>query len=160
MAKSRSTTRPRHWLDELTDQVTIANPTWRNHTVDLHQHYLRWSDPAALNPPGELQMSSIMQTLRARLPQDAIMTNGAGNYATWLQRFHRFQRYGTQLAPTSESMGYGLPAAIAAKRCFPQRTVAQALASNCSINTWTTAAIATHIRTPALLYNAALTFIA
>jgi acetolactate synthase-1/2/3 large subunit len=51
------------------------------------------------------------------------MTNGAGNYATWLHRFHRFTRYGTQLAPTSGSMGYGPPAAVGAKRIFPERTV-------------------------------------
>jgi acetolactate synthase-1/2/3 large subunit len=44
-----------------------------------------------------------------------ILTNGAGNYAIWLHRFHRFRRYGTQVAPTSGSMGYGVPAAIAAK---------------------------------------------
>jgi acetolactate synthase-1/2/3 large subunit len=51
------------------------------------------------------------------------MCNGAGNYATWLHRFHRFTRYGTQLAPTSGSMGYGLPAAVGAKRIAPERTV-------------------------------------
>src|SRR3546814_14943400 len=51
------------------------------------------------------------------------MTNGAGNYATWLHRFYPFQRYGTQLAPTSGSMGYGLPAAVGAKRIFPGKTV-------------------------------------
>ena len=51
------------------------------------------------------------------------MANGAGNYATWLHRFHRYTRYGTQLAPTSGSMGYGLPAAVGAKRIWPQKTV-------------------------------------
>ena len=51
------------------------------------------------------------------------MTNGAGNYATWLHRFHRYTRYGTQLAPTSGSMGYGLPAAVGAKRVHPDKTV-------------------------------------
>jgi acetolactate synthase-1/2/3 large subunit len=68
-------------------------------------------------------MGAVMQTLRETLPADAIMTNGAGNYATWLHRFHRFQHYGTQLAPTSGSMGYGLPAAVGAKRVYPDRTV-------------------------------------
>jgi acetolactate synthase-1/2/3 large subunit len=96
---------------------------WPQHTEAAHASYLSWSDPAAVKTPGALQMGAVMQTLRETLPADAIMTNGAGNYATWLHRFHRFQRYGTQLAPTSGSMGYGLPAAVGAKRVYPDRTV-------------------------------------
>ena len=57
--------------------------------------------------------------LRERLPDDAIVTNGAGNYTGWVHRFFRFRRFNTQLAPTSGSMGYGLPAAIAAKLRYP-----------------------------------------
>ena len=53
------------------------------------------------------------------LPDDAILTNGAGNYATWVHRFHRFRRFATQAAPTSGSMGYGMPAAVAAKLLYP-----------------------------------------
>lgn len=68
-------------------------------------------------------MAQVMQHLNEVLPADAIMCNGAGNYATWLHRFRRFTRYGTQLAPTSGSMGYGLPAAVGAKRLYPERTV-------------------------------------
>jgi acetolactate synthase-1/2/3 large subunit len=68
-------------------------------------------------------MAGVMDWLEANLPDDAICTNGAGNYATWLHRFHRFRRYGTQAAPTSGSMGYGLPAAVAAKLAFPKREV-------------------------------------
>ena len=56
------------------------------------------------------------QSPSGQLAADAILCNGAGNYAIWPQRFLRFRRYGTQLAPTSGSMGYGLPAAVAAKR--------------------------------------------
>jgi len=68
-------------------------------------------------------MGAVMQYLEGRLPPDAVMANGAGNFATWLHRFHRYTRYGTQLAPTSGSMGYGLPAAVAAKRMQPEKTV-------------------------------------
>lgn len=68
-------------------------------------------------------MGQVMAYLEKTLPADAIMTNGAGNYATWLHRFHRFTRYATQLAPTSGSMGYGLPAAVGAKRLWPEKTV-------------------------------------
>ncbi len=68
-------------------------------------------------------MGEVMRWLGARLPKDAILTNGAGNYATWLHRYHRFNAFGTQLAPTSGSMGYGLPAAVAAKCMQPEKTV-------------------------------------
>ncbi|MEP4273296.1 MAG: thiamine pyrophosphate-binding protein [Roseibium sp.] len=87
-----------------------------------HHAYLDWSG-ARPQTPGDLQMAGVMDWLEAHLPEDAICTNGAGNYATWLHRFHRFRRYGTQAAPISGSMGYGLPAAVAAKLAFPEREV-------------------------------------
>ncbi|MES0809744.1 thiamine pyrophosphate-binding protein [Roseibium sp. SCPC15] len=87
-----------------------------------HREYLEWSG-ARPEIPGSLQMAGVMEWLEANLPEDAVCTNGAGNYATWLHRFHRFRRYGTQAAPTSGSMGYGLPAAVAAKLTFPDREV-------------------------------------
>ena len=65
--------------------------------------------------PGALQMSEIVRWLSEHLPDDAIICNGAGNFATWVHRFYRYRRFGTQLAPTSGSMGYGFPAAVAAK---------------------------------------------
>ena len=60
-----------------------------------------------------------MAWLRDHLPADAILTNGAGNYSVWLHRFFRYGGYRSQLGPTSGSMGYGLPAAIAAKTVHP-----------------------------------------
>lgn len=89
----------------------------------LRDHYLTWSDPAPIRTPGKLQMAAVIDHLNTALPDDAILCNGAGNYATWLHRFYRFGGWGTQLAPTSGSMGYGLPAAVAAKRIYPDRTV-------------------------------------
>ena len=89
---------------------------------EAHQDYLDWSG-ARPETAGTLQMAGVMDWLEANLADDAICTNGAGNYATWLHRFHRFRRYGTQAAPTSGSMGYGLPAAVAAKLAFPDREV-------------------------------------
>ena len=65
------------------------------------------------------------------LPDDAILTNGAGNYATWVHRFHRFRRFGTQAAPTSGSMGYGTPAAVAAKALYPDRIVVAFAGDGC-----------------------------
>jgi len=57
------------------------------------------------------------------LPRDAIITNGAGNYATWAHRFYRYGGMRTQLAPTSGAMGYGVPSGVAAKIVHPERTV-------------------------------------
>jgi acetolactate synthase I/II/III large subunit len=73
--------------------------------------------------PGELDIGDVMEHLRERLPDDAILTNGAGNYTVWCHRFYSFSRYRTQLAPCSGAMGYGIPAAIAAKIVHPKRTV-------------------------------------
>jgi acetolactate synthase I/II/III large subunit len=73
--------------------------------------------------PGALQMSAVMAALRERLGPDAILTNGAGNFSIWAHRYYEFHRYGTQLAPRSGSMGYGVPAAVAAKAVHPDRSV-------------------------------------
>jgi acetolactate synthase-1/2/3 large subunit len=72
-----------------------------------------------------------MVWLRDRLPPDAIVTNGAGNYATWVHRYFRFRRFGTQLAPTSGSMGFGTPAAVMAKRQCPDRIVVAFAGDGC-----------------------------
>jgi len=73
--------------------------------------------------PGPLQMSAVMATLRERLPDDAILTNGAGNFSVWAHRYYEFHRYPTQLGPRSGSMGYGVPAAVGAKAVHPDRPV-------------------------------------
>ncbi len=73
--------------------------------------------------PGALDMGAVMTFLRGRLPDDAVITNGAGNYSGWTQRFHSYRGYRSQLAPTNGSMGYGVPAALAAKAAEPGRMV-------------------------------------
>lgn len=70
-----------------------------------------------------VDMGAVMQHLRETLPADSILTNGAGNYTLWVQRFYQYRGFRTQLAPTSGTMGYGLPAAISAKLVHPERTV-------------------------------------
>jgi acetolactate synthase-1/2/3 large subunit len=99
----------------------IANPRWAAETEAAHAEYLAHS--AAVTVPGALQMPEIVAWLRDRLPPEAILTNGAGNYTTWAHRFYRYRRFRTQLAPTSGAMGYGLPAAVAAKAVHPERIV-------------------------------------
>jgi acetolactate synthase I/II/III large subunit len=73
--------------------------------------------------PGRLQMWDVIAHLDSVLPKDAVVTNGAGNYAGWVGRFHRYRHFRSQLAPTSGAMGYGVPAALAAKALQRERTV-------------------------------------
>lgn len=97
-----------------------------------HQHRTEWTATAHADfssslrherGPGELDLGDVLEHLRERLPDDAILTNGAGNYTVWCHRFYSFRRFGTQLAPCSGAMGYGIPAAIAAKVVHPDRVV-------------------------------------
>jgi len=99
----------------------IAARTWDDETKAARADYLEWSTPPQVEGP--IQMGEIVNWLEQRLPADAILTNGAGNYATWIHRFHRYRRFRTQLAPTNGSMGYGVPAAVAAKVIAPNRMV-------------------------------------
>jgi acetolactate synthase-1/2/3 large subunit len=103
---------------------------WTHHVRDDHR--------ANLIPdfcPGALDMGQVMEELESRLPPDAILCTGAGNYTGWPQRFHRFHHYRTQLAPTNGSMGYGLPAALAAKARYPERTVIAFAGDGCFLMT-------------------------
>ena len=73
--------------------------------------------------PGPVDLWQIVRWLDERLPENAIIANGAGNYATWVHRIFRYRAYRTQLAPYSGSMGYGVPAAVAAKLVHRDRVV-------------------------------------
>lgn len=84
---------------------------------------IQWRDLSKIQVPGELKMPELIRELQAELPRDTIVCNGAGNFCTWAQRFWLFEAFGTQLAPTSGSMGYGFPAGVGAKRLYPDRTV-------------------------------------
>ncbi len=94
---------------------------WSDATRNARADYIAWSDEAPPNP-GRVQIGQIMLQLREAAP-DAFFTNGAGNFAIWPGRFLRFRRFNQQIGPTSGSMGFGVPAAIAAKRVFGGRTV-------------------------------------
>jgi acetolactate synthase-1/2/3 large subunit len=83
-----------------------------------HRDYEAWRAPRPV--PGDVDLWSIVRWLDDRLPEDAIVTNGAGNYSTWIHRVYRFRRPGTQLAPYAGAMGYAVPAAIAAKLLRPR----------------------------------------
>jgi acetolactate synthase-1/2/3 large subunit len=99
----------------------IENPRWRARTEAAHAELAAWQTPP--RSPGRIQMGEIVRWLDQNMPADTIYTNGAGNFATWLHRFHRYRGLGTQLAPTSGSMGYGFPAALGAKVRDPNHPV-------------------------------------
>lgn len=95
--------------------------TWHDEAQTAHADFLAFSTP--IETVGRVNMSEVIAHLATVLPTDAILTNGAGNFAAWLHRFHRHQARRTQLAPTSGAMGYGYPAALAAKVVQPHREV-------------------------------------
>ena len=99
-----------------------ASCVWAGSAGAAHADYLAWSDVATLQP-GAVNFGEIVVWLRERLARDAIVCNGAGGYAAWLHRFHRFRELNTHIAPASATMGYGPPAAVAMKRLYPERQV-------------------------------------
>jgi acetolactate synthase I/II/III large subunit len=95
---------------------------WRHETPVAHADFLAWTDKPTV-VPGPVNLGEIIVALRDKLPADTVVCNGAGNFSVWVHRYTRYRRYGTQLAPISGSMGYGVPAAIGMKRLAPERTV-------------------------------------
>ncbi|WP_369792939.1 thiamine pyrophosphate-binding protein [Thalassospira sp. HJ] len=95
-------------------------PVWSDWTQAARSDYLSWSTP---NPTshGPVNLAAVIKHLNENLPENAILTNGAGNYTVWVHRFYQHRRFRTQVAPTSGTMGYGLPAAIAASLRHPDR---------------------------------------
>jgi len=103
---------------ELTPPARVA---WRGFRRDARNDYLDWAKPVAC--PGDVNPSDIYAWLNEKLPANAIIANGAGNFAGWLHRFYRYRGFPSLLGPTSGAMGYGVPAAIAAKLVHPDRVV-------------------------------------
>ncbi|MDG4894110.1 thiamine pyrophosphate-binding protein [Mesorhizobium sp. WSM4976] len=121
---------PAAFVKAFAKRKPAVRPSWAAEAEKAHAAYLEWSTPPQTGP-GAVQMGPIIEHLGKVLPEDAILTNGAGNYATWVHRFYRNRRFGTQAAPTSGSMGYGTPAAVAAKSLFPDRTVVAFAGDGC-----------------------------
>ena len=99
----------------------VTAPVWSHWTSSARSDYLLALQPKPV--PGDVDLGQIMLFLRERLPAGSILSNGAGNYSAWVHRFYQYPGFRTQLAPTNGSMGYGLPAAVAAKLVHPERTV-------------------------------------
>ena len=99
----------------------VDSSAWTASTEAAHNDYLEYSTP--VSNPGTLQLAEIVASLRDQLPPETIVANGGGNYTGWVHRFWRYREFGTQLGPTSGSMGYGVPAGVAAALAHPERTV-------------------------------------
>lgn len=99
----------------------VDSTPWSGMLREARSEYETFSTPGKTS--GAVDMASVMRRLAERLPDDAILTHGAGNYTAWPRRFYRYRRFGTQLGPNGGSMGYGVPAAVAAKIVHPDRVV-------------------------------------
>ena len=106
---------------------------WADWVSGQRADYEAFTGP--IDAPGSLNMSLVISHLTQVMPKNTVMTNGAGNYTVWVHRFHQHADYRTQLAPTSGSMGYGVPAAIAAKLVAPDRPVIALAGDGCFLMT-------------------------
>jgi acetolactate synthase-1/2/3 large subunit len=98
-----------------------VEPRWGEWRAAARADYEEWRRHGAM--PGAVDYGEVLAQLRERLPADTIVCNGAGNFSVWVHRFWHYHAYPSQLAPTSGAMGYGVPAAVAAKAVAPERTV-------------------------------------
>ena len=99
----------------------VENPPWTAHRAAMRAAYESFAEPTGM--PGTLNLAHVVRYLEGVLPENAIIANGAGNFSQWLHRFHRYRGFRTQLSPQSGSMGYGVPAGVAAALLHPDREV-------------------------------------
>jgi len=98
---------------------------WQANVEQARAEYIANQTEAPIFKDGKqpLNLWQVVQDLRAAVPADTIITNGAGNHTTWAHRYYRYGQMRTQLAPTSGAMGYSVPSGVAAKIVHPERTV-------------------------------------
>ncbi|KDR29169.1 MULTISPECIES: thiamine pyrophosphate-binding protein [Caballeronia] len=125
-----------------------ASVAWDGSAEAAHAAYLEWRKPRPML--GDVQLGEIMRQLAETIPADSILTNGAGNYATWLHRHYSYRHFRSQCAPTSGAMGYGVPAAIAAKSLYPDRTVIAFAGDGCFMMSSNELATAMQYRLPVI----------
>jgi acetolactate synthase-1/2/3 large subunit len=113
------------FASRLAMMMPIEEPPWRESVGQARTDYEAWQQRPAVYGHAEprLDLWEVVQILARAVPEDTIITNGAGNFSVWAHRFWRYTGIRTQLAPTAGSMGYGVPAAIAAKIAAPERCV-------------------------------------
>ena len=110
-----------------------SSKPWSGHRAALREAYEGYVRP--MPTPGDVKLEQVIKTVSDMMPEGGIVTNGAGNYAAFVHRYMEYKGYRSCLAPTSGSMGYGLPAAIAAKLADPTRTVINFAGDGCFMMT-------------------------
>ncbi len=98
------------------------NPAWSGSAESARADYRAWTD-VATPQPGGVNLGAVMVWLREHISPETILCNGAGNFASWIHRFYRFRVFATHIAPAAAAMGYGVPAAVAMKRLYPERDI-------------------------------------
>jgi acetolactate synthase-1/2/3 large subunit len=109
----------------LAAMAPVIAPAWKDSVREAKAELEAWQaqPPIFRDGAAPLDLWQVVQQLMATLPHDAIITNGAGNYATWAHRFYRYGGMRSQLAPTNGAMGYAVPSGVGAKIVHPERTV-------------------------------------
>ncbi|HYD61766.1 MAG TPA: thiamine pyrophosphate-binding protein [Noviherbaspirillum sp.] len=111
----------------------VDSSGWREWLDTARGNYMKYIEPPARETRFDPALA--IRSMKGVLNPDAIITNGAGNYSAWAHRYHQFSHPKSQLAPTSGAMGYGIPAAIAAKLCNPSRQVICLAGDGCFLMT-------------------------
>ena len=109
------------FIAALQNRRLSRHDTAANDLSQSREAYENWNKP--VHTAGRIQLSDVMKVVKNNTDDDAIICNGAGNNTVWPHRFYQYRKYRSQLAPTSGTMGYGVPAAIAAKLTHPHKTV-------------------------------------
>lgn len=113
--------------------IDLPSGRWSGWCAAAHADVEAFTQPLAVT--GRMNLSAVFAHLAEALPADAILCSGAGNYAAWLHRFYRHRAFPSQLAPISGAMGFGFPAAIAAKLAAPHREVVAVAGDGCFLMT-------------------------
>jgi acetolactate synthase-1/2/3 large subunit len=111
--------------EALSTMAPLDASAWQPTVAAAKADLQAWQQEPAIfaQEQAPLNLWQVVQTIQANTPDDTIITNGAGNYATWAHRYYRYGGFRTQLAPTSGAMGYSVPSGVAAKIVHPERTV-------------------------------------
>ena len=109
--------------------IPAMESNWKDWLTQGHESYLKNIIPQA--SPGNVDLGQVMVALRDLLPADSVITNGAGNFSGWIQRYWQYSGYRTQVAPTNGAMGYGVPSGVAAKVAFPNKLVVSVSGDGC-----------------------------
>ena len=121
--------RPDAFASAVAGMVPDGPVAWADRAAAAHQAYVDWSIPK--QGPGDVQFGEVIGWLARNLPDNAIITNGAGNYNAWVHRYYRHRAFPTQIGSTNGTMGYGVPAAVAAKLRYPDRPVVAFAGDGC-----------------------------